>query len=114
MTFAFTLDLPTVLVLVTAVLAIIDGIARVRSGRAGSVLAVIEIIAAALLGLSVFIGIPVASWLIPLILAVVLVLLLFVRGRARRGFVVLTVVALVLDLVVLLGRLGWLHIPGLS
>jgi hypothetical protein len=111
MTFAFTLNLYTVLVLVIAILAIIDGIYRTR-GR-GGILPIVTIILAVLLGLSIFIaGIPLGTLALAILLLIALILVLIFRGSTRRGPVFITVIAIILDAVLILHNLGWLTIPG--
>ncbi len=111
MTFAFTLNLYTILVLVIAVLAIIDGIARAR-GR-GGVMPVITIILAVLLGLSVFIAVPFGTQVLAVLLLISLILMLVFRGSVKRGPVLITVIAIILDAVLILHNLCWLTIPGI-
>lgn len=113
MTLSFTFDLVFLLAAIAGVLALIDGILRVR-GRA-AVLAVIQIILAALFLLSLFVsGIPFGSLVLALALIVVLVLQLVIRGTRSRAGVALALIAAVLVAVwVCLGQ-GWILIPGVN
>ncbi len=110
MTIAFTLNLYTILILVIAILAIIDGIYRTR-GR-GGILPIITVVLAVLLGLSAFIAIPFGTQVLAILLLIALILVLVVRGSTKRGPVLITVVAIILDAVLILHNLGWLTIPG--
>ncbi len=113
MTFSVTLSGLFILAIITAVLALYDGIARLRGRRANSVFAVIEIIAAALLALSQFVVMPfpLTPLVFSIILEIVLVVALILRG-GRNAWIV-TIIALVLNTLLLLRLLGWLTIPGI-
>jgi hypothetical protein len=110
----FTLSLFSILVIVTAAIAIYDGISRVRGRRASSIVAVVELVFAVLLLLTQFVDAvaPHIMW-ISLILEIALVIIVFVRGRARWAIGV-TLAALILNAIVLFEVLGWLSIPGLK
>jgi len=113
MTLSFTFDLLFVIAAIGGVLALIDGILRVR-GRA-AVLAVVELIAAGLFVLSLFVrGIPFGSLALAIVTIVVLVLQLVLRGSTRRGGFALTVIALVLLAVWTVLSQGWIVIPGIN
>lgn len=117
MTISYTFTLFSVLLFVTAILAIIDAVTRLRGRRGVGVLAVVELIAAILLILTQFVVISTflgSAIILEIILGVVLLLLLIFRGSVRRGFAAITVIALVLDIALLLFSLGWLHIPGFN
>lgn len=113
------ITLITLVALAAGVLALVDGILRVR-GRGTAVLAVIEIIVAVLFliafipPLAAIITIDIALRTIAIVLLVVLVLQLILRGSTRRGSVAITVVALVLLVLWLVVNLGWISIPGLT
>jgi hypothetical protein len=111
----FSLTLFSILVIVTAALAIYDGISRVRGRRASSVVAVVELVFAVLLLLTQFIG-AIADYTmwISLILEIALVIIVFVRGGRARWAWGVTLAALVLNAIVLFEILGWLNIPGLK
>jgi uncharacterized membrane protein len=109
----FHLTLFSILVIVTAALAIYDGIMRVRGTRSSTIVAVVELVFAVLLLLTQFIGaIDAYHTIISLILEVALVIIVFIRGRGRWAWGV-TLAALILNAIVLLTYLGWLNIPGL-
>jgi hypothetical protein len=115
--FSYTFTLLSVLLFITAILAIIDAVARLRGRRGVGALAVIELIVAILLILTQFVvitGFLGSAKIIEIILGVVLLLLLIFRGGTRRGFIAITLVALILDIALLLFTLGWLHIPGFN
>jgi hypothetical protein len=113
---AFTFTLLGALLIVTAVLAIIDAVVRLRGRRGVGVLAIIELIAAILLLLSLFISLPhiLGNEIMEIVLEVVLVLLLIFRGSVRRGFAAITVIALILNTILLLITLHWVAIPGFN
>ena len=99
--------------LVGAVLALIDGIIRVR-GRGTAILAVVEIIVAALFILSFFVPVPFGSLVLAIVTLVVLILQLVLRGSTRRSGVGLTVIAIVLVLIWIVLAQGWIVIPGIN
>lgn len=107
----------TVLFIVTiaaGVLAVVDGIARVR-GRGGSlVVGIAELVFAILMLLALFVAFPAPLTLLTwaVLLEAALVVGLFV-GRVKRGRVAITIAALVLNTIVVLVNLGWLTVPGL-
>jgi hypothetical protein len=104
----------TLIYLVATIVAIIDGIVRAR-GRGSSLLAVIEIVVAALMILALFVSIPFGSIALGVVLLIVLVLQLVLRGSVRRrGGASLTIVALVATAIWLVLALGWVHIPGVN
>jgi hypothetical protein len=113
------ITLITLVALAAGVLALVDGILRVR-GRGTAVLAVIEIIVAVLFliafipPLAAVITIDIALRTLAIVLLVVLVLQLILRGSTRRGSVAITVIALVLLALWLVVNLGWISIPGLT
>ena len=110
-----TVNLLFIITILAGALSLYDGIARVRGRGANSILAIAEIVFAALLLVSLFVAFPaplgVLTWAILLLVTLVLVLIL--RGSTRRGVWVVTVIALILTAVVVLAGLGWLSIPGL-
>jgi hypothetical protein len=110
MTIAFTLNLYTILILVIAILAIIDAVWRIR-GR-GGILPVLTLIVAVLLGLSAFITVPFGTVVLSIVLLILLLLVLIFRGSTRRGPILVTVLAIILDAILILHNLGWLTIPG--
>jgi hypothetical protein len=102
-----------ILILITAALAIYDGITRLRGRGSSTVVGVLEIIIGAALLVSQFVPqlVIVAPWFWSLLLEIVLLIAVIVRGRGRVWIV--TLIALILNTVVLLVLLGWLAIPGL-
>ena len=104
-----------VVIILIGVLSIIDGVTRLRGRRVNSILAIVEIVLAVLLLLAVFftaVGIPVL-W-IAIALEVVLVVLVITRGTGRgRGYLGITAVAAILNLIYILNLLRVLVIPGL-
>ena len=111
-----TINLLFIITVVGGALALVDGIVRLRGRRGGgSIVAIAEIVFAALLLVSLFVAFPAPLTLLTwaILLEIALVIALFLRGGIRRGGVVITVLALVLNTIVILVALGWLSIPGL-
>lgn len=109
------INLLLVITIAAGILGLVDGIARLRGRRGGgAVIAVAEIVFAVLMLLSLFIAFPAPfgflTWVI--LLEIALVLALILSGGVRRGVWVVTILALLLNTVVLLRTLGWLTIPG--
>jgi len=98
-----------IITLLAGALSLYDGIARLRGKRGNSILAIVEIIAAVLLLLALF-GVsllPLGIGILSVILEIVLVLQLVTRGSTRRGGASITVIALVLNTIVLLVAFGF-------
>ena len=111
MTFSLTINLLFIIGLVGGILALIDGIARVRSRVA--VLGVLQVIVAALFLLSLFFaGIPLGNVLLALITVVLLILALAFRGG--RAGVWLPLVALILLIIWLVLGPRAIIIPGVN
>jgi hypothetical protein len=108
-----TLSWLLVIGLLGAILALVDGIIRVR-GRGVAIVAVIEIIVAALFILSFFVAVPFGSLVLAIATLIILVVQLVVRGSTRRSGVGLTIVAIVLVLIWLVLAQGWIVIPGVN
>jgi len=110
-----TLNLLTILIILIGALAIIDGVTRVRGRRVSAVLAILEIVLGAALLLTSFVvalGVPVL-W-IAIALEIVFVVLIVTRGTGRgRGYLGLTAVAAILNLIYVLNLLRVLVIPGI-
>ena len=103
-----TISILTVIFLVGTIVALIDGIIRAR-GRGNTILAIVEIVIAALLLLSLFVAIPIGTIVLSVVLLIVLVLQLVLRGSVRGGAgVSLTVVALIAIAIWLVLALGWI------
>lgn len=120
-TFGFTLTLMSVIAVAGGVLALIDGITRTRGGAA--VLAALEIIAAVLFLLSLFVvGLPIAiggveftTPLLGLILVILLLIQLAFRGGTRTGAVAITFIAIVLLVIWFVFGIGArIEIPGVN
>ncbi|WP_353808599.1 hypothetical protein [Agromyces sp. SYSU T00194] len=106
-----TLSWLLLIALVGGVLALVDGIWRVRA-RGSAIVGIIEIVVAALFVLSLFVtGIPFGSLVLGIALLVVLVVALVTRGRLGMT---LTIIALVLIALWIVLEQGWLVIPGLN
>jgi hypothetical protein len=100
------------LALVGGVLALVDGIWRLRARGGSTVVGIIEIVVAGLFLLSLFLPqIPFGSLVLGVATLVVLAVALFAGGRTGRT---LTIVALVVIVawVILVNR--WLVIPGIN
>ena len=110
---AFTITLLSILIIAIGVIAIIDGVTRLRGRRVNSVLAIVEIVLAVLLLLGVFvtaIGIP-PLWL-AIALEVVFIVLIVTRGTGRgRGYLGITAVGALLNLIYILHLLHVITIP---
>ena len=80
------------------------------------VVAIISLLIAVLMLLSIFIAFPapLGTFVFAVALEVVLILLLVLRGTRGSGFTTLTLIALILNTVVVLIAAGWLSIPGLG
>lgn len=95
-------------------LAFVDSIARVRGrGRGGSIIAIVELVAAVLMLVSIFFALPGGTLIYAGILELVLIVLLFFKGSGK-GVTVVTIVALVLNSIVVLLALGWVQIPAIQ
>lgn len=102
-----------ILTIFAAALSVLDAVSRLRGRRHNSLLAVVELVAAVLMLLSVFVF-PQYTGVLAIILLIVLVLALVMRGSRRKGVSTITVIALILTAIVVLIGMGWLHIPGLG
>ena len=98
--------------LVGGVLALVDGIWRLRARGGSVVVGIIEIVVAGLFLLSLFVpGIPWGSLVLGVATLIVLVVALFAGGRTGRT---LTIVALVVMVVWIILVNRWLIIPGVN
>ena len=122
-TFALELSLMFFVAAAAGILALIDGITRTRGGAA--ILAVLQIIAAVLFLVSLFVrGIPLSigeieftSPLLGFILVILLLIQLAFRGSTRRGGVAITLIAIILFIIWFVFGLGArldLYIPGVT
>jgi len=106
-----TLSWLLLIALVGGVLALVDGILRVR-GKGSTVVGIIEIVVAALFILSLFLpGIPFGSLVLAILTLIVIVIGLLLRGRQGVA-VAIAALAVIALWVVLVNR--WLVIPGLN
>ena len=97
---------------VGGVLAIIDAIVRIRSHSA--VLGIIQLIAAALFTLSLFVaGVPFGAAVLAVATLILLVLGLAFRGGRARGGVALTIISIILLLAYLLFG-GGIKVAGIN
>ena len=108
-----TLSWLLIIGLLGGILALVDGIIRVR-GRGTAIVAVIEIIVAALFILSFFVVVPFGSLILAIALLIVLIIQLVLRGSTRRSGVTITVVAIILTLIWIVLAQGWIVIPGIN
>lgn len=107
-----------VITVLAAGLAVFDAISRLR-GRGGSkVLPIIELVASVLMLVSLFVALPGFAGVGPtllfaIILEIALLVIVFTGGR-RKGASAITIVALVLNSIVVLLALGWITIPAIQ
>jgi hypothetical protein len=107
-----TLSWLLLIALAGGILALVDGIWRLRARGGSTVVGVIELIVAGLFLLSLFVpGIPWGSLVLGIATLVVLVVALFLGGRTGRTLTIIAVVLMVVW-VVLVNR--WLVIPGIN
>ena len=98
--------------LAAGVLALVDGIWRLRARGGSTVVGIIEVIVAGLFLLSLFLpGIPFGSVVLGVATLIVLAVAMFAGGRTGRT---LTIIALVLMAIWLVLTLGWVVIPGVN
>jgi hypothetical protein len=110
-----TINLLFIVTILAGALSLYDGIARVRGRGGSSIIAIAEIVFAALMLVSLFVAFPAPLGLLTwaILLEIALILILVLRGGGRRGVWIVTIIALILNTIVVLVNLGWLHIPGL-
>ncbi|GAA1964888.1 hypothetical protein [Agromyces allii] len=107
-----TLSWLLLLALVGGVLALVDGIWRLRARGGSTVVGVIEVIVAALFLLSFFVpGIPWGPLVLGVATIIALVVALFAGGRTGRG---VTIAALVVTAIWVVLVNHWLIIPGIN
>jgi hypothetical protein len=106
-----TLSWLLLIALVGGVLALIDGILRVR-GKGNTVVGIIEIVVAALFVLSLFLpGIPFGSLVLAIATLIVVVIGIVFRGRHGIG-IAIAALAVIALWIVLVNH--WLVIPGIN
>ncbi|WP_353827815.1 hypothetical protein [Agromyces sp. SYSU T0242] len=107
-----TLSWLLLIALAGGVLAIVDGIWRLRARGGSTIIGIIEIIVAGLFVLSLFLtGIPFGSLVLGIATLVVLIVALVTRGRLGMT---LTLIALALIAIWLVLENRWIVIPGLN
>jgi hypothetical protein len=106
-----TFSLLLIIGLIGGVLALVDGIWRLRARGGNTIVGVIEIIVAALFILSFFVPVPWGSIVLGVATLIALVVALFAGGRTGRG---LTIAALVVVAIWLVLANGWIIIPGIN
>jgi hypothetical protein len=110
----FTVAPMLVLIGITGLLALIDGVNRTRRRGSNTVLAVLELVLGIAVLITLFATLPVPFLWVIVGLEIVLALTLVVGGRGSRKAPALTIVALVLNSLVLVLTLGWVDIPWLG
>ena len=107
-----TLSWLLLIALIGGVLALVDGIWRLRARGGNTVVGVIEIIVAALFLLSLFVpGIPWGSLVLGIATLIVVVVALFLGGRTGRGVTIAAAVVIAIWLVLVN---HWIVIPGIN
>lgn len=111
-----TLSWLLIITILAAALALFDGISRLRGRRSNSILAIAELVFAVLMLISIFFAFPapMGTFLFAIILEVILLLILLIRGAGAKGVSTITLIALILNTIVVLIAAGWLIIPGLG
>ncbi|GAA5206203.1 hypothetical protein GCM10025774_06520 [Microbacterium kyungheense] len=106
-----TLSWLLLIALVGGILALIDGILRVR-GKGNTIVGIIEIVVAALFVLSLFLpGIPFGSLVLAIATLIVVVIGIVFRGRQGVG-IAIAALAVIALWIVLVNH--WLVIPGIN
>jgi hypothetical protein len=107
-----TFNLLVLIGIIGGVLALVDGIWRLRARGGSTVVGIIEIVVAGLFLLSLFLpGIPFGSLVLGIATIIVLAVAMFAGGRTGRT---LTIIALVLMVIWLVLSNRWLIIPGIN
>lgn len=107
-----TLSWLLIIALAGGVLALVDGILRLRAKGGSTVLGIIETVVAALFLLSLFVpGIPFGSVVLAVATIILLIIGLIVRGKGGLGLAIAAIAVLAFWLV-LVNR--WVLIPGLN
>jgi hypothetical protein len=105
-----TLSWLLLIALAAGILAVIDGILRLR-GKGGTVVGIVELVAGGLFLISLFVPIAFGSMVLAVVTAIALVIALIVRGKSSMG---LTIAALVLVVIWIVLANHWVVIPGLN
>ena len=107
-----TLSWLLLIALIGGVLALVDGIWRLRARGGNTVVGVIEVIVAALFLLSLFVpGIPWGSLVLGVATLIVVVVALFLGGRTGRGVTIAAAVVVAIWLVLVN---HWIVVPGIN
>jgi hypothetical protein len=107
-----TLSWLLLIALVGGVLALVDGILRLRARGGSTVVGIIETIVSALFILSLFVpGIPFGSVVLAVVTIIVLIVALILRGKLGIG---LTLSALIVLAIWIVLANHWIRIPGLN
>ena len=108
-----TFTLLFILVVLIGALAIFDGVSRIRGRRVNSILAILEIILGVLILLYILFSVVLLSpTILSIALEVVVIVLIVTRGTGRgRGYLGVSAVVALLNLVWLLHLLGVIAIP---
>ena len=108
-----TFTLLFILVVLIGALAIFDGVSRIRGRLVNSILAILEIILGVLILLYVLFSVVLLSpTILSIALEVVVIVLIVTRGTGRgRGYLGVSAVVALLNLVWLLHLLGVIAIP---
>ena len=106
-----TFSLLLIIGLIGGVLALVDGIWRLRARGGNTIVGVIEIIVAALFILSFFVPVPWGSVVLGVATLIALVVALFAGGRTGKGLTIAAIVVIAIWLVLVN---GWIIIPGIN
>jgi hypothetical protein len=104
------ISLLLLIALAAGILAVIDGIMRLRR-KGGAAVGAIELVAGGLFLISLFVPIPFGSMVLAVVTAIALIVALIVRGKSGLG---LTIAALALVVIWIVLVNGWLVVPGIS
>ena len=105
-----TLSWLVLIALVGGILAVVDGVLRLR-GKGGTAVGLFELIAGLLFLISLFVPIAWGSIVLAVVTAVALIVALVVRGKSA---VALTIVALILVVAWIVLANRWIVIPGIN
>ncbi|MFC5789256.1 hypothetical protein EDM22_09330 [Agromyces tardus] len=106
-----TFSLLVIFGIIGGVLALVDGIWRLRARGGSTIVGVIEIIVAALFILSFFVPVPWGSVVLGVATLIALVVALFAGGRTGRGLTIAAIVVIAIWLVLVN---HWVIIPGIN
>ena len=106
-----TFNLLVLIGVIGGVLALVDGIRRLRARGGNTIVGIIEVIVGALFILSFFVPVPWGSLVLGVATLIVLVVALFLGGRTGRGLTIAAAVVIA-AWIVLVNH--WLIIPGIN